>query len=111
LKTIGAPEERIQLVEAYLKSQGLFRVYDGSQPDPVYSGEVMELNLSDVTPCVSGPKRPHDRVEVAQIKKTSSHASLPQSASRDSIFQQISMVQQQHSILRELTTPLAMVRS
>jgi len=69
LKTIGAPEERIQLVEAYLKSQGLFRVYDGSQPDPVYSGEVMELNLSDVTPCVSGPKRPHDRVEVAKMQE------------------------------------------
>jgi len=69
LKTIGAPEERIQLVEAYLKSQGLFRVYDGSQPDPVYSGEVMELNLADVTPCVSGPKRPHDRVEVAKMQE------------------------------------------
>lgn len=69
MKTIGRSEQTIQLVEAYLKSQGLFRVYDGSQPDPVYSGELMELNLDDVKPCVSGPKRPHDRVEVAKMQE------------------------------------------
>jgi len=69
LRTIGRSEETINLVEAYLKSQGLFRVYDGSQPDPVYTGEVMELSLDDVKPCVSGPKRPHDRVEVAKMQE------------------------------------------
>lgn len=57
------------MIETYLKSQGLYRVYDGSQPDPQYSGEVMELNLADIKPCVSGPKRPHDRVEVASMQK------------------------------------------
>ena len=55
------------MIETYLKGQGLYRVYDGSQPDPDYSGEVMELNLADIKPCVSGPKRPHDRVEVANM--------------------------------------------
>ena len=44
-------------------------MYDGSQEDPVYSGEIMELNLDDVKPCVSGPKRPHDRVEVAKMQE------------------------------------------
>lgn len=44
-------------------------MYDGSQPDPVYSGDIMELNLADIKPCVSGPKRPHDRVEVAEMPK------------------------------------------
>jgi len=29
----------------------------------------MELNLDDVKPCVSGPKRPHDRVEVAKMQE------------------------------------------
>jgi aconitate hydratase len=69
LRLIGAEDERIKMIEAYLKKQGLFRVYDGSQPDPVYSGEVMELNLADIKPCVSGPKRPHDKVEVASMQK------------------------------------------
>jgi aconitate hydratase len=67
LRLIGAEEERIQIIETYLKSQGLYRVYDGSQPDPVYSGEIMELNLEEIVPCVSGPKRPHDRVEVSKM--------------------------------------------
>jgi aconitate hydratase len=69
LRLIGAEEDRIKMIETYLKKQGLFRVYDGSQPDPVYSGEVMELNLADIKPCVSGPKRPHDKVEVASMQK------------------------------------------
>lgn len=68
LRLIGADEERIAMIEAYLKAQGLYRVYDGSQPDPTYTGEVMELDLSTVVPCVSGPKRPHDRVEVSKMQ-------------------------------------------
>lgn len=69
MRLIGAEEERIQMIESYLRSQGLFRVYDGSQPDPVYSGDIMELNLADIKPSVAGPKRPHDRVEVAEMQK------------------------------------------
>jgi len=56
------------MIEAYLKAQGLYRVYDGSQLYPTYTGEVMELDLSTVVPCVSGPKRPHDRVEVSKMQ-------------------------------------------
>jgi len=69
LRLIGAEEERIQMIETYLKAQGLFRVYDGSQADPVYSGDVMELDLGSIVPCVSGPKRPHDRVAVSDMQK------------------------------------------
>lgn len=29
----------------------------------------MELNLNSVKPCLAGPKRPHDRVELANMKK------------------------------------------
>lgn len=57
------------MIETYLKAQGLFRVYDGSQAEPVYSGEVMHLDLSTIVPCVSGPKRPHDRVAVSDMQK------------------------------------------
>jgi len=60
--------EKIKLIETYLKSQGLFRVYDGSQPDPVFT-DTIELDLSTVQPCLSGPKRPHDRVPLDTMKK------------------------------------------
>jgi aconitate hydratase len=69
MRLIGAEEERIQMIEQYLKAQGLYRVYDGSQPDPTFTGDIIELSLNDVVPCVSGPKRPHDRVELASMQK------------------------------------------
>ena len=69
LRLIGTDESRVQMIEQYLRSQGLFRLYDGSQPDPVYTGDVIELDLSGIVPCVSGPKRPHDRVEVAKMQE------------------------------------------
>jgi aconitate hydratase len=68
LKLTGRDSDKINMVEAYLKEQGLFRKYDGSQKDPVYSGDIMELDLSSVQPSLSGPKRPHDRVEMAKMQ-------------------------------------------
>ena len=56
------------MIEAYLRVNGLFRVYDGSQSDPVFSGESLELDLSLVVPSLAGPKRPHDRVELSKLK-------------------------------------------
>lgn len=38
-------------------------------PDPVFSGQVLELDLSTVEPCLSGPKRPHDMVLFKDMKK------------------------------------------
>jgi aconitate hydratase len=46
----------------------MFLKHDGSQPDPVYSGEVMKLDLSTVEPSLSGPKRPHDRVDMSKLQ-------------------------------------------
>jgi aconitate hydratase len=68
LRMTGRDSAGVAATEAYLKAQGLFRVYDGSQPDPYYSGAVMELDLSTVKPCLAGPKRPHDRVELTNMK-------------------------------------------
>ena len=68
LRMTGRDLKSVAATEAYLKAQGLFRVYDGSQPDPYYSGAIMELDLSSVKPCLAGPKRPHDRVELANMK-------------------------------------------
>ena len=47
----------------------MYRSYDGSEPEPDYSGEVMHLDLSNVKPSLSGPKRPHDRVEMDNMKQ------------------------------------------
>ncbi|OMJ76947.1 hypothetical protein SteCoe_23573 [Stentor coeruleus] len=66
LKTSGRSSEKIAFIEAYLKANGLFRDYNGE--DPVFSGAVLELDLGAVVPCVAGPKRPHDRVSVSDLK-------------------------------------------
>lgn len=68
LKMIGAEEQRINMIEKYLRAQGLFRSVNEDIPDPVYSGDIMNLDLSTIKASVSGPKRPHDLVEVAQLK-------------------------------------------
>lgn len=46
----------------------MFVKHDGSQQDPVFSGEVIELDLGSVQPSLSGPKRPHDRVNLSDMK-------------------------------------------
>lgn len=68
LRLTGRDAERTKMIVDYLTEQGLFRTYDGSQADPVYSGEVMELDLASVEPSLAGPKRPHDRVSVQKLK-------------------------------------------
>lgn len=57
------------MIETYLKAQGLFRTYDGSQKDPSFSGDIMELDLASVQPSLSGPKRPHDHVYLKEMQK------------------------------------------
>jgi aconitate hydratase len=59
LEFSGRPRERVELVEAYCRAQGLF--HDESSEDPVYS-DTLELDLGDVVPSLAGPKRPQDRV-------------------------------------------------
>jgi len=69
LRLTGRDSKTVEGVEKYLKEQGMFRVYDGSQKEPNYSGEVMELDLSTITPSLAGPKRPQDRVATSDLKK------------------------------------------
>lgn len=59
LKLSGRKDETIALVEAYAKEQGLWA--EKNDADPVFTS-IVELNLSDVTPCISGPKRPQDKI-------------------------------------------------
>ncbi len=67
LRRTGRSDEQVQLVERYMKEQGLFRV-DGME-DPVYT-ETLELDLSTVETSLAGPKRPQDRIALPNMKKT-----------------------------------------
>ena len=62
LRITGRSEEQIDLVEKYLKEQGLF----GTEAASSFS-EVIDLNLDDVKPSVSGPKLPQQRVDLENI--------------------------------------------
>ncbi|MCX7375929.1 MAG: aconitate hydratase AcnA [Alphaproteobacteria bacterium] len=59
LRLSGRDEDRIALVEAYSKAQGMWR--DATTPDPVFTS-TLELDMSTVLPSLAGPKRPQDRV-------------------------------------------------
>jgi len=62
----GRSEELIELVARYTKEQGLFRTDDA--PDPEYTA-VLELDMSTVEPSMAGPKRPADRIPLADMKR------------------------------------------
>ena len=60
----GREEQRIALVEAYSKAQGMWR--DGDGADLVFT-DTLELDLGDVVPAMAGPKRPEGRVPLEGI--------------------------------------------
>ena len=62
LELTARPAERIALVEAYARAQGLFHDPDH---EPTYT-QVVELDLGDVEPSLAGPRRPQDRVPLTQ---------------------------------------------
>jgi aconitate hydratase len=67
LRTTGRSAQEVDLVERYTKEQGLFRT--AATPDPVFS-DTLELDLATVEPSLAGPKRPHDRVPLSQMKES-----------------------------------------
>ncbi|MGA7142861.1 MAG: aconitate hydratase AcnA [Desulfobacterales bacterium] len=56
---------RANLVETFTRTLGLF--YNGDEV-PEYT-QVLELDLSSITPCVAGPARPQDRIELPRLKE------------------------------------------
>ena len=67
LHLTGRPKNTVETIEKYLREQGMFA--HANQPDPEFSGDIMHLDLASVEPSLSGPKRPHDRVTFANMKK------------------------------------------
>ena len=64
LKLTGRDDERIELVRAYAKAQGMWR--DASTPDPLFT-DTLDLAMSTVEPSLAGPKRPQDRVRLSEV--------------------------------------------
>ncbi|KAM5546880.1 aconitate hydratase 1 [Rosa sericea] len=67
LKLTGRTADTVAMIESYLRANKMFVDYSEPQIERVYSAN-LELKLEGVEPCVSGPKRPHDRVPLKEMK-------------------------------------------
>jgi len=66
LRLTGRSDDEIDLVQRYTKEQGLFRT--PNSPAPRFT-DTVELDISTVEPSLAGPKRPQDRVALADMKR------------------------------------------
>ncbi|HYQ37637.1 MAG TPA: aconitate hydratase AcnA, partial [Pseudomonas sp.] len=64
LRLSGREPQRIALVEAYCKAQGLWRE---AGDEPTFT-DSLTLDLASVQPSLAGPKRPQDRVALEDIR-------------------------------------------
>ena len=69
MRLTGRSEEQVALTEAYAKANGFW--HDPAN-EPEFS-EYLELDLGDVVPSIAGPKRPQDRIVLAEAKQTWRH--------------------------------------
>jgi len=67
LKLTGRDDNTIALVEAYAKAQGMW--HDKNAKDPIFT-DSLEVDLSSIEPSLAGPKRPQDRVSLAELNNT-----------------------------------------
>jgi aconitate hydratase len=67
MRLTGRPADVIERTEAYCRAQGLFR--EASTSDPEFT-DTLELDLGSVVPSLAGPKRPQDRVALADMQQT-----------------------------------------
>ena len=74
LRFTGRSEERVALVEAYMKEQGLFHTADS--PEPMFTDR-LTLDLGDRRAAVAGPRRPQDRIRLADAQGSRSARRCP----------------------------------
>ncbi|PON51493.1 Aconitase/Iron-responsive element-binding protein [Parasponia andersonii] len=67
LKLTGRSDETVTMIEGYLRANKMFVDNNEPEEEKAYTS-YLELNLSEVEPCVSGPKRPHDQVPLKDMK-------------------------------------------
>ncbi|XP_053683532.1 cytoplasmic aconitate hydratase-like [Sabethes cyaneus] len=68
LRQTNRAEDKVQVIEAYLKATNQLRNFSDASQDPIYT-QTVQLDLATVVTSVSGPKRPHDRVSVSEMQK------------------------------------------
>jgi len=78
LRLTGRDETHVALVEAYAKTQGLWR--DPAAAAPLYS-DIVEIDLAAIEPSLAGPRRPQDRVALSQVPASFAAALAGQEAS------------------------------
>ena len=67
LRMSNRPKALIDLIEAYYREQGMF--LEAGAPEPEFSDSI-ELDLASVVPSLAGPKRPQDRINLPDVKKS-----------------------------------------
>jgi aconitate hydratase len=65
LRMTGRSAEHIELVQKYLEAQGLFGIRNEGE---LQFTKTLKLDLSSIRPCVSGPKRPQDRIDLTHLQ-------------------------------------------
>ena len=70
LRLSGRDDEQVELVEAYARAQGLWR--EAGSPGARYSAS-LELDIGTVAPSLAGPKRPQDRIPLAEVGSSFRH--------------------------------------
>ena len=64
LRGTGRPAHQIDLVERYMKEQGMF--HSAESPEPLFN-ELVEIDLGSAVPSVAGPRRPQDRLPLGEV--------------------------------------------
>ncbi|MEY4179210.1 MAG: hypothetical protein RLY70_2784 [Planctomycetota bacterium] len=65
LRRTGRSAQDVELLERYMKEQGLFRT---DETPPLNYTQTVKLDLSTVVPSLAGPKRPQDRLPLTNVK-------------------------------------------
>ncbi len=66
LNITGRTQALTNIVKKYSQIQGTWVEEDSEE---IEYNNILEINLNEIEPCVSGPKRPQDRVKLKDVKK------------------------------------------
>ncbi len=67
MQMTGRPAALLQTIKDYLLAQKMFGI---PKKGDVEFSRSLDLDLSSIEPCVAGPKRPQDRIDLPHVKKT-----------------------------------------
>tara|TARA_B110001454_G_C12722608_1_gene435457 strand:+ start:4942 stop:7683 length:2742 start_codon:yes stop_codon:yes gene_type:complete len=68
LESTGRPKDEIALTKKYAMEQGMWENYN-KKSAVVYTSK-LKLNLSSIVPCLAGPKRPQDKIELPEVSSS-----------------------------------------